>query len=76
VKQKKKVNKTKAGNVIGDSITERLEVLKDEKRKLEGEDEDEDAIEELKGIKEETRLLKYNRARLQGSFLGQIIYRP
>jgi hypothetical protein len=71
VKQKKKVNKTTAANVVEDSITERLKELKGEKQKLE---EMGDTVEELQRIKDEVRSLKFHRAKLRGSILGQLRY--
>lgn len=72
VKQKKRVIKTKAGNVVDDSITERLDTLKEERQGLMKTDDD--TAEQLQEIKEETRLLKLNRAKLRGSLFGQLRY--
>jgi hypothetical protein len=69
VKQKKKVRKTKAGNVVEDSITKCLNRLKDKKQMLEKIGA---TAEEVQGIKDDMHLLKLNRAKLRGSLLARV----
>jgi hypothetical protein len=70
--QKKKVAISQAENVVTEGIGERLSEIEKQKERLKGESS-EAAKEERKDLKDESRHLKLNRARLRNDVVGIIL---
>lgn len=78
VKEKKKVKKTSAGKVLSEDINERIREVDEEREELRTDlRENDDPIlrEDLSELDEESRLLKLQRARLNGNMFGVLLYK-